>query len=78
MRLRTKLTALCAALLLLVAVSLTAAMLWQVRAQSYDMLLESTEKTLAELTSEFQQSTYRDHPEGPAARWPGPAARTAR
>ena len=31
MRLRTKLTALCAALLLLVAVTLTAAMLWQVR-----------------------------------------------
>lgn len=67
MRLRTKLTALCAALLLLVAVSLTAAMLWQVRAQSYDMLLKSTEKTLAELTSEFQQSTYRDHPESGTA-----------
>ena len=35
MKLRTKLMALCAALLLLVAMSLTAAMLWQVRAQSY-------------------------------------------
>ena len=34
MKLRTKLMALCAALLLLVAMSLTAAMLWQVRAQS--------------------------------------------
>mgnify|MGYP007008492392 FL=1 len=67
MRLRTKLTALCAALLLLVAVSLTAAMLWQVRAQSYDMLLESTEKTFAELTSEFEQSAYRDFPENGTA-----------
>ena len=67
MKLRTKLTVLCAALLLLVAVSLTAAMLWQVRAQSYDMLLESTEKTFAELTSEFGQSAYRDFPENGTA-----------
>ena len=67
MKLRTKLTALCAALLLLVAVSLTAAMLWQVRAQSYDMLLESTEKTFAELTSEFERSAYRDFPENGTA-----------
>ena len=67
MKLRTKLTVLCAALLLLVAVSLTAAMLWQVRAQSYDMLLESTEKTFAELTSEFEQSAYRDFPENGTA-----------
>ena len=66
MKLRTKLTVLCAALLLLVAVSLTAAMLWQVRAQSYDMLLESGNKTLAELSATFEQSAYRDFP-GP--RW---------
>ena len=67
MRLRTKLTALCAALLLLVAVSLTAAMLWQVRAQSYDMLLESGKKTFAELCAAFGQSAYRDHPENGSA-----------
>ena len=35
MKLKTKLTILCAALLFAVAVSLTAAMLWQVREQSY-------------------------------------------
>ena len=47
MKLKTKLTALCAALLLAVAVSLTAAMLWQVREQSYGALLQSTEETLS-------------------------------
>ena len=67
MRLRTKLMALCAALLLLVAMSLTAAMLWQVRAQSYDMLLESSNKTLTELSTTFEQSAYRDFPENGAA-----------
>ena len=67
MKLRTKLMALCAALLLLVAMSLTAAMLWQVRAQSYDMLLESSNKTLTELSTTFEQSAYRDFPENGAA-----------
>lgn len=67
MKLRTKLTTLCAALLLLVAVSLTAAMLWQVRAQSYDMLLESGNKTLTELSTTFEQSAYRDFPENEVA-----------
>lgn len=41
MKLKTKLTALCAVLLLGVAVSLTAAMLWQVREQSYSTLLQN-------------------------------------
>lgn len=63
MKLQTKLTALCAALLLLVAVSLTAAMLWQVREQSYSMLLESGETALSELTSEFEKVAYRELPE---------------
>lgn len=67
MKLRTKLTTLCAALLLLVAVSLTVAMLWQVRAQSYDMLLESGNKTLTELSTTFEQSAYRDFPENGVA-----------
>jgi len=67
MKLRTKLAALCAALLLLVAVGLTAAMLWQVRVQSYDMLMESAEKTLTELSAAFEKSAYRDYPENGTA-----------
>ena len=39
MKLKKKITALCAAILLLVAASLCAAMLWQVREQSYGALL---------------------------------------
>ena len=77
MKLRTKLMALCAALLLLVAMSLTAAMLWQVRAQSYDMLLESSNKTLTELSTTFEQSAYRDFPENPKLTYPWEKAQIA-
>lgn len=58
MKLKTKLTALCAVLLLGVAVSLTAAMLWQVREQSYDALFRSSEKTMDELLSSFSISAH--------------------
>ena len=40
MKLKKKITVLCAAILLLVAASLCAAMLWQVREQSYGALLQ--------------------------------------
>ena len=53
MKLKKKITALCAAILLLVTASLCAAMLWQVREQSYEALLQSTEKTLNDLVDDF-------------------------
>lgn len=58
MKLETKLTALCAAVLCLVSVSLSGAMLWQVREQSYSSLLERSEDTLKELTDSFGQAVY--------------------
>lgn len=64
MKLKTKLTALCAALLLAVAVSLTAAMLWQVREQSYEALLQSTEETLNDLVDDFGTAVYRSSTDG--------------
>lgn len=64
MKLKTKLTALCAALLLAVAVSLTAAMLWQVREQSYEALLGSTEETLNDLVVDFGAAVYRSPTDG--------------
>lgn len=64
MKLKTKLTALCAALLLAVAVSLTAAMLWQVREQSYEALLGSTEETLNDLVDDFGAAVYRSSTDG--------------
>lgn len=64
MKLKTKLTALCAALLLAVAVSLTAAMLWQVREQSYEALLQSTEETLNDLVNDFGTAVYRSSTDG--------------
>ena len=57
--LKTKLTALCAALLLGVAVCLSAAMLWQVREQAYDSLLQNSEETLEDLLSGFDAPAYR-------------------
>ena len=64
MKLKTKLTILCAALLLAVAVSLTAAMLWQVREQSYEALLQSTEETLNDLVDDFGTAVYRSSTDG--------------
>ena len=63
---RQKLTFLCAALVLCLSLGLTAAMLWQVREQSYGMLFERTETALAELTSGFEQSVYREVPQDSA------------
>lgn len=57
--LKTKLTALCAALLLGLAVCLSAAMLWQVREQAYDSLLQNSEETLESLLSGFDAPAYR-------------------
>ena len=59
MKLKLKLTLLCALLLFLVAVSLTGAMLWQVREQSYELLTQSTQKTLDSLVSGFSQLLYK-------------------
>ena len=64
MKLKTKLTILCAALLFAVAVSLTAAMLWQVREQSYGALLQSTEETLNDLVDDFGTAVYRSSTDG--------------
>ena len=58
MKLKTKLTALCAAVLCVVSLSLSGAMLWQVREQSYAVLLERSEETLKELTNSFGQAVY--------------------
>ena len=58
MKLKTKLTALCAVLLLGVAVSLTAAMLWQVREQSYSTLLQNSQETMEDLVSSFSRNIY--------------------
>lgn len=60
MKLKTKLTALCAMLLVLVSGSLSGAMLWQVREQSYSALLERSEETMAELISAFSEFVYQD------------------
>lgn len=60
MKLKTKLTALCAALLFGVAVSLSGAMLWQVREQSYRTLLARSEADFEELVSSFEESVMRN------------------
>ena len=57
--LKTKLTALCAALLLGVAFCLSAAMLWQVREQAYGSLLQNSEETLEDLLSNFDAPAFR-------------------
>lgn len=57
--LKTKLTALCAALLLGVAICLSAAMLWQVREQSYGSLLQNSKETLEDLLSNFDAPAFR-------------------
>ena len=58
MKLKTKLTALCAAVLCMVSLSLSGAMLWQVREQSYAALLERSEETLKDLTDSFGDAVY--------------------
>jgi len=60
MKLKTKLTVLCALLIVLVSGSLSGAMLWQVREQSYSALLERSEETMAELISAFSEFVYQD------------------
>lgn len=57
--LKTKLTALCAALLLGVAVCLSAAMLWQVREQAYGSLQQNSKETLEDLLSNFDAPAFR-------------------
>mgnify|MGYP001540289286 CR=1 FL=1 len=59
MKLKKKITALCAAILLLVAASLCAAMLWQVREQSYGALLQRSLDSLDELAVSFETAVYQ-------------------
>lgn len=58
MKLKTKITALCAAVLSLVAAGLCAAMLWQVREQSYGALLQRSQESLDELAVAFDTAVY--------------------
>lgn len=53
MKLTTKLTAICAVLILTVAAALSGMMLWQVREQSYDSLEEHTQEKLNDLVNSF-------------------------
>ena len=58
MKLKTKITALCAVILSLVAAGLCAAMLWQVREQSYGALLQRSQDSLDELAVAFETAVY--------------------
>ena len=58
MKLRTKLTVLCAAVLFLAAAALSIAMLWQVREQSYENLTRSAEEELSWLIDNFSEAVY--------------------
>lgn len=60
MKLETKLTAVCAALLLVVAAALSGIMLWQVREQSYRSLTEQSAQTLRVLSSDFSESVFHN------------------
>lgn len=60
MKLKTKLTAVCVPLLLLVAIALSSAMLWQVREQSYKNLTRRSEEKLAGLVSAFGEAVIRN------------------
>ena len=62
MKLRTKLTVLCAALLFLTAAALSGAMLWQVREQSYESLTRQSEETLTGLIDEFSEAAIQNYP----------------
>lgn len=61
MKLRTKLTAMCAVLLLITAAALSGAMLWQVREQSYKNLTQRSEEKLAGLVSTFGEAVTRNY-----------------
>ena len=61
MKLKTKLTSICAVLLFLVAISLSGAMLWQVREQSYKTLTQRSEEKLAGLVNAFGEAVVRDY-----------------
>lgn len=70
MKLKKKITALCAAILLLVAASLCAAMLWQVREQSYGALLQRSLDSLDELAVSLETAVYQTSYEmGSALSW---------
>lgn len=56
MKLKTKLTAICAALLILTTIVLTGAMLWQVRDQAYQSLTARTAEQLRELNDFFGEA----------------------
>lgn len=62
MKLRTKLTVLCAALLFLTAAALSGAMLWQVQEQSYGSLTRQSEETLAALVNDFSEAAIQNYP----------------
>ena len=55
MKLTTKLTAICAALVLTVAAALSGLMLWQVREQSYNSLEEHTQEKLNDLARDLSR-----------------------
>lgn len=59
MKLKTKITALCAGILSLVAAGLCAAMLWQVREQSYGALLQRSQDSLDDLAFSFETAVYQ-------------------
>ena len=59
MKLRTKLTVICAALLILTITVLTGAMLLQVRGQAYQSLTERTVEQLRELNYSFGEDRSR-------------------
>lgn len=61
MKLVTKLTAICAALLFLAAAALSGAMLWQVREQSYQSLTQRSEEKLKELVVSFTEALTFDY-----------------
>lgn len=68
MKLRTKLTVLCAAALFLTAAALSAAMLWQVREQSYENLTQRSQEQLSGLVSDFSEAINLNGSRGSTAR----------
>lgn len=60
MKLNTKLTAICGVLLILTAAVLSGLMLWQVREQSYETLIQQSKERMNKLTDSFIQSAFRE------------------
>lgn len=60
MKLITKLTAICAVLLLLAAAVLSGIMLWQVKEQSYESLTQRSSEKLGELVNSFRETLSFD------------------